>query len=112
MRPRAVRGSTLPAGRSLPAGELAALFAACADDTAGGTRGAAHLAVLYAGGLRRAESVALDLNDYDADTGTLTLLRGKGRKAREVYLAGGCRTGRRRVGDVRGDEPGTRCCAL
>jgi site-specific recombinase XerD len=43
------------------------------------------VAVLYGGGLRRAEAVALDVANYDAATGDL-VLKGKGRKERRVYL--------------------------
>ena len=86
---QAVRGSTLPAGRALTAGEIAALFASCGDGNPGDVRDAAVLAVLYAGGLRRAEAVALDVGDYQAEDGRLQVRRGKGRKARTVYLTGG-----------------------
>jgi site-specific recombinase XerD len=57
-----VRGETLPAGRALGAGELAALMGACAKDAGpAGARDAALLALLYGGGLRRSEAVALDV---------------------------------------------------
>lgn len=109
----AVRGSTLPAGRALAAGELAALFAACVEDhTAGGARDGALLAVLYAGGLRRAEAVALDLADYDVDGGGLTVRRGKGRKAREVYMTGGAVDAVAVWLQHRGTEPGALFCPV
>ncbi|MDP9374426.1 MAG: tyrosine-type recombinase/integrase, partial [Chloroflexota bacterium] len=46
------------------------------------------LALLYAGGLRRAEAAALDLADYDPSDGAVRV-RGKGNKERRVYLTGG-----------------------
>ena len=50
----AIKGTTLPRGRALPAGEMQALFSACAEDpTPAGTRDAALLCVLYGSGLRR-----------------------------------------------------------
>jgi site-specific recombinase XerD len=81
-----VRGSTVPKGRSLAPGEIRALFTACADDPKpSGVRDAALVAVLYGGGLRRAEVVALDVRHYDAERRDL-LVRGKGRKERRVHL--------------------------
>lgn len=102
-----VRGERLPRGRALPAGELRALFAACAaDPSPAGVRDAAMLAVLYGAGLRRSELVALDLADLDAAGGALTVRAGKGNKDRIAYLPDG---GRAAVGDwiaVRGTAPG------
>jgi integrase len=88
----AVRGSTLPKGRALTLGELRALFVACAEDpSATGRRDAAMLAVLYGAGVRRAELVALNVNDYDGKSGALSVRAGKGRKERVVYATNGAR---------------------
>lgn len=85
-----VRGQTLLRGRALSREELRALLRVCAADAGpAGRRDAALLALGYAGGLRRAEIVALDLVDYDAPTGRVTIRHGKGNKARTVYVAGG-----------------------
>jgi len=101
-----VKTSSLPAGRELASGEIAAIMEACAKDhSAAGARDGALFALLYAGGLRRAEVVDLDLGDYGAETGELRVV-GKGRKERIVWVAGGARDA---LGDwlaVRGDEPG------
>jgi len=40
-------------------------------------------------GLRRAELVALDVEDFDRDSGKLVVRAGKGRKQRTVYVQGG-----------------------
>jgi integrase/recombinase XerD len=85
-----VSGERLPAGRVLDPDEIARLVAVCRDEnTARGARDAALLALLFAGGLRRAEAAALELADVDAATGRLLIRRGKGNKARTVYLSGG-----------------------
>jgi len=107
-----VSAETLPAGRELQAGELRALMASCADGSTGGARDAALLAVLYAGGVRCAEAARLELADYDADNGALTVLHGKGRKQRVTYIADG---GRRAIDawrELRGDEPGALLCPV
>jgi site-specific recombinase XerC len=102
----AVKGERLPAGRAVATGELSALLGTCGQDV-GGIRDAAVIAVLYAGGLRRAELVGLDMASYEttADGARLVVL-GKGNKQRAVPLAGGAA---RALGDwlaVRGDAAG------
>ena len=103
----AVRGERLPAGRAISAGELRALFASCAEDsTPGGARDAALLALLYGGGLRRSEAVGLDVGDFDAATGAVRVVSGKGNKGRAVYLADGGRAAVEAWLEIRGPEPG------
>jgi integrase/recombinase XerD len=83
------RGSRLPAGRSATGGELAALLAACArDPSPAGVRDGALLAVLYGGGLRRAELAGLALGDWLPAERVLRVL-GKGDRQREVPLPPG-----------------------
>jgi integrase len=81
-----VRAKTLPSGRAVERDEVRALFAAC-DDSPAGRRDAAMLAILYGGGLRRAELCGLDLDDFDAGDCVLTVRAGKGRRDRRVFLA-------------------------
>jgi integrase/recombinase XerD len=88
----AVKGHTLPRGRAVEAGELRSLFRACAEDASiAGRRDAALLAVLYGAGLRRSEAAALNVADYNAQTGELKILGAKGNKDRLAYVTNGAR---------------------
>lgn len=83
-----LRGSRLPAGRSLAMGELSALIGACcADESPAGARDAAIFGLLYTGGLRRAEVAGLRREDLETQSGALKV-RGKGDKERLVYVLG------------------------
>lgn len=102
-----VKGSRLPAGRALTAGEIRTLFRTCAEDPRpAGVRDAALLAVLYGAGVRRAEAVQLDLADFEPETGAVRVRSGKGNKDRLTYVQGlGCNAVEAWV-DVRGREAG------
>ena len=102
-----VQGETLPAGRALSGGEIAALMAGCEDDPSpAGARDAALIACMYPGCLRREEVAALDLADYDPETGALTVLHGKRNKARVTYLSNGAGHAMADWLLIRGSEPG------
>jgi integrase len=83
-----VRGHRVPRGRALTQRELARLFDVCDSWLPRGARDAALLAVLYGGGLRRAEASALNLSDVALHDDGMRSLRvlGKGNKERNVYL--------------------------
>lgn len=103
-----VKGQTIPAGRDLGAGEIAALIDGCAQDpTAAGARDAAIIALMYATGIRRASVVTLDMSDYDTDIHTVHVRTAKGHND---YLAHIAQDGAQRALadwlDVRGDETG------
>lgn len=103
----AIKGETLPAGREVTDGELRAIFAACeADQTPAGPKDACLLSILYGAGLRRAEATALNLGDYNPTTGELRILRGKGNKARIVWLTNGGQLALDAWLQARGTEPG------
>jgi site-specific recombinase XerD len=82
-----VKGETIPAGRDLAGGEIAALFRACNGDKkqTSGIRDSAIIAILYICGLRRSEVASLDVSDYDQTSGKITIRHGKGRKERTAY---------------------------
>ena len=104
-----VKASTLPAGRHVDAGEVAALFRACSDEPAS-ARDAAILALLYGCGLRRSEAVALLLDDYQ--DGRVTIRCGKGRKDRNVFCPAGGREAIATWITRRGSWPGALLCPV
>lgn len=105
-----VRGSTLPAGRMLEVRELASLFAACSDGTAGGARDAALLAIEVGAGLRQSEAVALEVADYDG--ASLKVRRGKGNKQRLVPIHNGTKDAIDAWLRVRGPVAGPLLCPV
>jgi site-specific recombinase XerD len=100
------RGTSPPKGRALREDEIQTLFAYCAGDTPCQIRDRALLAILYGGGLRRAETAAAMVEDYDPSTGALTIMHGKGDKYRIVYLAGNLHLSLVRWLDLRSHIPG------
>jgi len=109
---RAVDLRTIPAkrlsrGRLLADAEVTALMRDCANDpTPAGARDAAIIALLRGTGLRRSEVVALDLADYDSETGTLKIRNVKGQKDRQTYVANGPKAALDEWLGVRGAAPG------
>lgn len=100
------RGRRTPPGRELSAREQQRLVETC-DDSPIGVRDAAIFAVLFGGGLRRSEVVALDAADYDPEHQELHVRRGKGDKDRLVPLASGAGAAVEAWLALRGaDEPG------
>ena len=108
-----IKSQTLPRGRALASGEIAALMGACGRDSApAGIRDAALIAVLYGAGLRRSESVGLDLVDYNVETGELAIRGAKGRKDRLGYASNGSADALKDWLVVRGTDPGPLFCNI
>jgi site-specific recombinase XerD len=78
------RGRRVQKGQLLTSKEYQALLSAC-DDTAKGRRDRAIIALLFRCGLRRAEVVGIDLDDYRKDERDI-LIRGKGARERWAFL--------------------------
>ncbi|MDH5506336.1 MAG: tyrosine-type recombinase/integrase [Anaerolineae bacterium] len=103
---KGANGQSLPSGRELSTGEIAAIMRDCEHDSSLiGARDAAIFAVLYSAGLRRAEIVALTLDDFDSVSGSLTV-RGKGNKDRMAYLKNGAARALTDWIEIRGFQPG------
>lgn len=100
-----IRGTRVMPGRALASEEVRALFLNCADGTPSGGRHAALLALLYRCGLRRAETMAIDLADFDTTAGIVRVL-GEGNKERELPLVNGALEALSAWRVIRGDEPG------
>lgn len=84
-----VRGESLPKGRALSSAETQKLLKVCTSDLSfAGVRDAALLGVMIRTGVRRSEVVALNVCDYDPETGELKIIAGKGNKDRIVYTTG------------------------
>ena len=62
---------------------------------------------MIATGMRRSEVVQLNREDYDAKRGELKILKGKGGKARKLFLPASVRTKLKPWLTVRGHEGGT-----
>ena len=104
---KAVIGETLPAGRALSKDEIAALLQDCINDPRPiGARDAAVIAILYSGGLRRAEVTKLELSDYNQEESMLKV-HGKRSKERTVYLVEGAVAALEAWLEIRGDESGS-----
>lgn len=78
-------GKTYPA-EVLTGDEVRGLLRACSNRAPTGVRNRALIVLLYRGGLRVSEALALAPKDADADAGTITVLHGKGDKRRVVGL--------------------------
>lgn len=83
-QPPANKGRRFPAEVLTP-GEVEQLLRACGRGHAG-ARNRALIVVMWRGGLRIAEALALEPRDIDRDAGTITVRHGKGDRRRVVGL--------------------------
>src|ERR1035438_7289544 len=108
-----IKAQTLPRGRALASGEIAALMNTCGRDSSpAGIRDAALIAVPSGSGLRRSESVGLDLANYNLETGELVIRGAKGRKDRLGYATNGSADALKDWLVARGSNPGPLFCNI
>ncbi len=108
-----IRESRKLRGRALSQQEISELMRVCDDDpTTQGVRDAALIAILRGAGLRRAEAVKLQLKDFNAETGSLQVIGGKGGKDRLVYLPSSAIAYLNRWLNIRGHSPGALLCPI
>ncbi len=88
---QSVTAQRLPTGRELENEEIRKLIEVCLNDDKNpilGIRDAAIISLMYSSGLRRAEVVALDIDDLNKKRGELRVI-GKRNKERTAFLASG-----------------------
>lgn len=105
---QSVSAQRLPTGRELETQEIRSLIVVCLNDEDNpilGIRDAAIISLMYSSGLRRAEMVALDVDDLDLAKGQLHVI-GKRNKERHAFLAKGAIRAVERWIEQRGFEPG------
>jgi integrase len=101
-----------PRGRTLAESEIAAILSTCNSQSAIDIRDSALIVVLRGSGIRRAELVALELDDYNPTTGALFIRKGKRGKSRNVYLPRSALAFVEKWLDVRGKQPGPLFCRI
>lgn len=87
-QPPANKGRRFPP-EPLTAQEAQALIAACSAVSPTGMRNRAALILMYRGGLRIAEVLALEVSDVDPGRGTVRVRHGQGNRARIIGLDSG-----------------------
>lgn len=109
-----VRGESRRKGRSLAKDEIRAMLSAVANYEHKGRRARdkAILMVACGAGLRAAELVALDIEDYVVEDGELLVRLGKGRKFRSVHVAKRVCTALNSWIRLRGQDPGPLFCKI
>ncbi|NEQ77827.1 MAG: tyrosine-type recombinase/integrase [Okeania sp. SIO2C9] len=101
-----------PRGRALTRSEITRIMEVCQSDSPIDVRDTAIIAILRGTGLRRAEVVNLDLEDFDPTTGKVQVRLGKGGKDRMVYLPESAIALVENWLKVRGEMPGPLLCPV
>ncbi len=108
-----VKGQRLLRGRVLSATEISTLLTICQQENSpAGCRDATLLGLLAGSGLRRAEVVALQVEDYDPAEHRLHIRAGKGNQDRWVYVAPGADVWLARWLALRGAAAGALLCPV
>jgi integrase/recombinase XerD len=84
-RPSPNKGRRLPP-EVLTRAEVSALLKACSNRAPTGIRNKAMIVVMYRGGLRVGEALALQPKDLDRAAGSIRILHGKGDRSRTIGL--------------------------
>ena len=109
---KGVKHHTLPPGRDVSREDLLRLIASTQNGTPIGTRDAALIALFFGAAPRRGELSSLEVQNYDATTGGLKILDGKGHKDRTTYLIADCRPAVAAWLELRGPAPGPLLCPV
>src|SRR5207248_10384097 len=96
----------------LTAAEIERLMRQCSMRAPTGIRNRALIAICWRCGLRIGEALALAVKDFDADSGTLVVQRGKGGKRRVVGVDSGTVAGVSRWLELRGKRRIPSACPL
>ena len=101
-------------GRALTSDEIGDLMGVCQPQTLKpiDIRDIALITILRGTGMRREELVSLELQDFDPDTGTLEIHKGKGDKYQLVYLPEHLIPPVADWLEIRGIEPGPLLCPI
>lgn len=101
-------------GRALGSNEIAALMDTCQqhDSRSIDIRDLALIAILRGGGLRRNEVVALELKDFDPNSGAVEIRQGKRQSYRMVYLPSAALDLVSQWLKLRGRKPGPLLCPV
>lgn len=86
---KTLKGNATRTGRRLSHTEIKKLLKSCnkITCTTTGSRDRAILLIGIGAGLRCSEICSLNINDVDVTSGALTVMEGKGRKHRQIFLA-------------------------